>query len=104
MRHREPVQLLMPPTLTNFQRETLEACLPDNVSILYLEADEWVQAEQFIFLPTIAAGLDFPLIPSEYFAHVRQRIFRRYNISGKHGYTKKILHLARQGQEAPGSQ
>jgi hypothetical protein len=86
----EPLVLLLPSTVSAFQKSVLETCLPDTMRVQYLENDEWIQAERFLFAPTVVAGTDFPLIPRDFFGYLRERIFRRFHLPEKHEPTKKI--------------
>jgi hypothetical protein len=94
-----PLELLMPATLSSFQRETLSICLPDNIRVRYMADDEWVQVEEFVYAPTVVAGTDCPCIPRDYFDYLRQCVFRRFGLPDGNEYRKNIYISRRKARK-----
>lgn len=78
----QPIQLLMPSGMSPLQLETLEACLPEHVSLRFVDRNSVVKVSNYLFPSFATSGTAFFLLPQSYVEFVRRKIYRRYNISG----------------------
>jgi hypothetical protein len=74
--------LLMPETITPFQRDSMHCLLPENISVSYFPCETWVESESFLWA-SLASGRCNAFLPPGYFAEMRARIFARYGLSGR---------------------
>ncbi|GEM_PF-1633157 len=76
----EPVKLLTPRALSPMQQETLMACKPANVEIVYLDDDHtWLQAERYV-LPSYLSRKHFAHLPRPYVDYFRQCMFAAFGV------------------------
>lgn len=75
-----PLTLLMPDDLSYLQQESFDACLPETISVEYVERTSLLKLEKFIFLSMPTSGTSFFLVDSIYLEFIRQGIFKHYNI------------------------
>lgn len=78
--HGEGAKLLMPDALTPVQRESLLACLPPNVEVVYLPRQSRVRVDRFIFLSPPTAGTSFYFVPKAHLDYARRCIFKHCRI------------------------
>ena len=73
------VTLIMPEGLGVVQRESLMAVLPSNFVVEYFPDNAWLQLETFLW-PSLVSGQANFLLPSEYYAAIRDAVFSRLNL------------------------
>jgi len=85
------VTLFMPQTALGFQRYTLEALLPANFRLEYLDSnvDVWLQPECLLW-STLLSGLCIGQLPAGYIDGIRQPIFRRIGLPASHTKSERI--------------
>jgi capsular polysaccharide biosynthesis protein len=72
VRHGTEVSLLVPNDLSSYQRQSLELCLPEGVTVAEVQ-DDWVQVENLV-LPSFVPEPPGPL-PLDCLNYLRERIF-----------------------------
>ncbi|MEZ4516056.1 MAG: glycosyltransferase 61 family protein [Chloroflexota bacterium] len=92
----EPVTLLMPDTLNDMQRATLEMCRPACVTVAYVPGDEWVGVERFILPSYLTRQWDFAYLPSDHLQTTRRRILAGYELDPEHAGRRR-LYISRAG-------
>ena len=81
-RHMEgrPLTLLMSRNIGQVNRDSLEAILPQNFTIEYVDPLEWFELETFV-LPSHVSSRANAFFPQEYYDFIRERTFSRLSIS-----------------------
>jgi hypothetical protein len=96
-----PIRIVVPDTLSAFQRRTLDMCLPEGFAVETVP-DAWITSESYLFAST--AG-DPPLTSAAHLRYVRDRILsaihpsdsvqpdsKRYYISRKNAVHRRVLN------------
>lgn len=74
-----PLTLLMSREVGRVHRDSLEAILPENFTVEYVDPSEWFELETFI-LPSHVSSRANGFLPPEYFDYIRSRTFRKLGI------------------------
>jgi len=74
-----PLTLLMSADVGRVHRDALEAILPENFSVEYVDPQEWFDLETFI-LPSFVSSRANAFLPQEYYDFIRFRTFQKLNI------------------------
>jgi hypothetical protein len=75
-----PLTLLMARTLGVAQRASLEAILPPNFVVEYVDPNQWFDLETFI-LPSHVSSRANGYLPAEYYDFIRTRTFAKLDVS-----------------------
>jgi len=88
----QPINLLIPDTLTPKYRHILELCLPSNLKIvttsLYL--DRWIQAENLIYSSRVTS-LHLPSLRPAHLNYLRSTLFDKLGLPDKHEQKHNIF-------------
>jgi hypothetical protein len=85
--------ILMPDTISSFQRDSMLSLLPRNFSVEYLPAETWIESETF-FWASLASGRCNAFLPPGYFEEMRARFFSHHGLSG-HAQPHRRLYITR---------
>ena len=87
----EPLIICMHSMALPFQRFTLEAVLPPNFRLVYLdpETSPWIRPERFIWA-SMVSGLCMGVLPKEYYDAIRGPVFERLGLPATHVKTERL--------------
>ena len=71
-----PLTLLMSKELGRVHRESLEAIIPDNFTVEYVEPLEWFELQTFV-MPSHVSGRANAFFPPEFYEFIRSNTFRK---------------------------
>jgi len=74
-----PLTLLMSRDVGRVHRDSLEAILPENFTVEYVDPREWFELETFV-LPSYVSSRANGCLPSEYYEFIRSNTFRNLGI------------------------
>lgn len=89
-----PVTVLVPPTLRDFQMQSLRYCLPEHGRIECV-ADDWVQVEQLV-LPSFITEPLVGMVPPDAMAYIRTRIVTGV-CGGENPPPRRRIYISRAG-------
>jgi hypothetical protein len=68
--------LLMPESLSKFNRESLDSVLPENFKVEYVPSKRWIHVDKFV-LPSHVSRRFNGYLPPEYYEYIRETTFKR---------------------------
>lgn len=89
------VTLIMPDSIGQVQRVSLNAILPANFEIQYYPDYSWLQLERFLW-PSLVSAQGNAFLPADYYEAIRRPIFERFDLPPVHAQ-KERLYVTRRG-------
>ena len=87
--------LLMPDSLSAFNRESLNSVLPDNFKVEYVDSSRWIHVDKFV-LPSHVSRRFNGYLPPEYYEYIRETTFRRLGVAKPEKATRRY-YISRNG-------
>jgi capsular polysaccharide biosynthesis protein len=87
--------VLMPASALLFQRETLEAILPDRFHIRWMPDAGWLQCTH-VYWASLVSGRCMGRLPDDYYRSIREPLFRRFDLPDGMPRRER-LYLSRRG-------
>lgn len=93
----EPLTIVAPTSLNEYQRTTLESVTPPNFSIQYLDGETWVSADRLLWA-SMVSQLEMGMLPRRYYDTIRRGIFERFGLPATHTKSERI-YISRAGAQ-----
>jgi len=87
--------LLMPDSLSTFNRESLDSVLPDNFKVEYVSSKRWIHVDRFV-LPSHVSRRFNGYLPPEYYQFIRESPFKRLGVE-KPAKASRRYYISRNG-------
>jgi Glycosyltransferase 61 len=87
--------LLMPESLSKFNRESLDSVLPENFKVEYVPSKRWIHVDRFI-LPSHVSRRFNGYLPNEYYEYIRETTFKRLGVAKPEKATRRY-YISRNG-------
>ena len=75
-----PLTLLLSTDVSRVHRDALNAILPENFTVEYVDPKEWFELENFV-VPSFVSARCNAFFPPEYYAYIRSRTFRKLDVA-----------------------
>jgi Glycosyltransferase 61 len=87
--------LLMPASLSSFNRESLDSVLPDNFKVEYVRSRRWIHVDKFV-LPSHVSRRFNGYLPPEYYQFIRESTFKRLGVDKPEKVSRRY-YISREG-------